>query len=591
MNVNSSYQSVLSLLCSLAEQTPDRILYTFVSHDGQKIHELSCDKIWRRAQQIAYGLLMSHHLSSGDRVLLVYPPGLEFIEAFLGCLYAGIIPVPVPPPMPINPKAGLSGYTSMALDCQAKAQLTNGYYSTSKTFGRIRQALTFGTKWPKLPWIVTDRLQNDTNLLPVVSEQHEMAFLQYTSGSTRAPKGVCITFGNIWDQVTTNRSRLDMSPEDKTLIWMPHYHDFTLISGILNTASGNNQLILFSPSDYLRRPALWGDLLHRFKATHIGAPDFGYKLFTQRTTSNERANWDLSSLRVVMSAAEPINPHTVDNFLTAFAGAKLNPASFCPSYGLAEHTVSVSVWGRKRFKVDKNTLESQLLLKPAQADAPYIELFGCGAPNPGVKVCIVDPVTLTSLSHDQIGEIWVSSPSKALGYFNQPDETTSKFEAQMVNACDEDTTSSSWLRTGDLGAVYQNELVIVGRLDDRVMLGGRTIFPQDIEYIISGCDTRIKAGRVIAFGLEASADQEEELIAVLELKSKNPKASELFIIGQVIRACLQQELRLSKITLVFAKQGCIPKTTSGKVQRKKCRTHWMSGTIPYHSICRGAAQM
>lgn len=588
MKPHDYYHSLLSLLGSLAGKTPDRIMYTFVSNDGQNVAELSCHNIWRRAQQIAQGLLISHHLSPGDRVLLVYPPGLEFIEAFLGCLYAGIIPVPVPPPMPVNPEAGLSGYTTMAMDCKAAAQLTNELYSTSRAFGRMRQALTFGTKWPKLPWIVTDRLQQDSNLLPVEPKKDDIAFLQYTSGSTRAPRGVCITFGNIWDQISTNKIKLDMSPDDRGLIWMPHYHDFTLISGILNAASGNNQLIMFSPLDFLRRPALWGDLLHRYKATHTAAPDFGYKLFTQRTAPSERAAWDLSSLRVVMSAAEPIHAHTVDNFLNAFASSKLNPAAFCPSYGLAEHTVSVSVWGRQRFKVDKDTLEKQLTLKPALDGAPYLELFGCGAPNPGVTVQIVDPIQLTLLPSDRIGEIWVDSPSKAQGYFSHPDETAFKFEAKLAqDVIEKESIPSSWLRTGDLGAFYQGEVVVVGRLDDMIVLGGRNVFPQDIEYVISSCDLRIKAGRVIAFGTRSSVDQAVELVAVLELKEKQPKASELSSIGQIIRASLQQELRLTKITLVFAKQGAVPKTTSGKLQRKKCRSDWLSGTILCHSVNQG----
>ncbi|MFI4918384.1 MAG: fatty acyl-AMP ligase [Legionellales bacterium] len=588
MDTHSSYQSLLALLDSLAEKTPERDMYTFIGDDGQVVATLNCHEIWLRAQQIAHGLLVRHHLSPGDCVLLVYPPGLAFVEALLGCLYAGIIPVPVPPPMPVNPEAGLSGYTARAIDCKAVAQLTNEPYSTSRTFGRIRQALTFGTKWPKLPWIVTDRLHGDASVPPLVAKENDIAFLQYTSGSTRAPRGVCITYGNIWDQIVLNRVELDMSAEARSLIWMPHYHDFTLISGILNAAAGNNQLIMFSPMGFLRRPALWGELLHRFQATHTAAPDFGYKLFTQRTTAEERAAWDLSSLRVVMSAAEPIHAHTVDAFLNSFASSGLNPAAFCPAYGLAEHTVTVSVWGRQRFQVDRDALEQQLLLKPAGKHVPSIELFGCGAPSRGVDLQIVDPIHLTPLPCDQIGEIWVNSPSKAQGYFSHPDETAFKFAARLTQELTENTTTApSWLRTGDLGALYHGEIVVVGRLDDMIVLGGRNVFPQDIEYIIGSCDPRIKPGRVIAFGTQSLAEQESELVAVFELRAQSPNSSELSAVGQIIRVSLQQELGLTKITLVFAQQGSVPKTTSGKLQRKKCCADWMSGIIPCLKVDRG----
>jgi len=577
MNLNA-YQSALSMLHHLAITTPERPIYTFVSNNGRDVKVINCLTVWQRAQQIAYDLLVTHQLSQGDCVLLVYPPGLEFVEAFLGCLYAGIIPVPVPPPMPINPESGLNGYQYMAKDCNAVAQLTNQQYSLSRTFGRIRQALTFGKKWPKLPWIITDKLKQYTELKPIAPHSDEIAFLQYTSGSTRAPKGVCITFGNIWHQISMNRIELDMNLDSTSVIWLPHYHDFSLISGILNAACGNNQLILFSPLEFLRRPALWGELLHRYQATHTAAPDFGYKLFTKRTTEEACEAWDFSSLRVVMSAAEPIEAKTVDDFLNTFAKQKLNPNSFCPSYGLAEHTVAVTSWGRKRFKFDRNKLEQELILHPAK-DTAYVELFGCGQQNQNVNICIVDPIHKKVLSEGCVGEIWVDSPSKAQGYFNQPDETISKFSAKLAH---EDSTS--WLRTGDLGAFYHDELFIVGRLDDMIILDGRNIFPQDIESIIGSCDSRIKPGRVIAFDI-LNANQEKEIIAVLELRKKNTNSNELLAIVQNIRNSLQQELRLIKITIAFANNGNIPKTTSGKLQRKKCRANWLLGEVDcYHIV-------
>lgn len=532
--------SVVEIAKKLASETPDRTTFTFVDDGGKVAATLTCKQAYERASQIAEKLVHEYHLQKGDRALLVYPQGLEFVEAFLACLLAGVVPVPVPAPMPLRPEVGLLGYTAIAKDSGAKVQLTSQFYSRTRSFGRILQALKNGPKWPDLPWIVTDVIRGKL-FEPKTPAPSDLAFLQYTSGSTRAPRGVCVSFGNISDHTKLLASELQLGrPESTAVFWMPHYHDFALIGGIINALCGIHHYVSFSATGFLRRPALWGELIHRFRATHMGAPDFGYRLFTLQTTPEQRAAWDLSPMVAAICAAEPIKPKTVDEFLKAFEVSRLDPAAFCPSYGLAEHVVAVTLHGRKRFMVEG------------------AERLGCGIPAPGVEVKIVD------------GEIWVDSTSKAQGYFGRADESELKFGGTLPGS------DRRWLRTGDYGLLIEGELVVLGRMDDMIIFRGKNIFPQDAEGIVADSDARVRPGRVLAFALP---DQESELAVVLELKEGHENEAEINEVAQNARALLQQELGIPRATLIFVPQGTIPKTSSGKLQRSKCKAEWLAGRL------------
>ncbi len=418
-------KTILDIFRTQSIHTPDKTLYTLVDADGHDRAQLTYGQLARAADGIAATLLHQHGLRQGDRVLLVYPQSLDFIAALVGCMTAGIIPVPVYPPNPLNPGRTVTLFAQLAAQCDAKAVLTNGEYNRMRQFGSVKNFFVRSeANWPNLSWIRTDKINADkvaANHKDISFPQCSMddiAFLQFTSGSTSNPKGVMVTYANLDHQLRCNARELDFHPEARIVMWVPQYHDFGLISGILNALYGNGQVYMLSPIDFIKRPAVWFEVASRVRATHIAAPNFAYELAVRKTTAEQRAEWDLRTLEIVMSAAEPIQPQTVARFLDAFAAAGLRQEAFCPAYGLAEHTVGVSVRGRAALKVNRSELAAgRVRPLPGHVGTDTTELIGCGRPSAGVHVRIVEPETCMPCAPGEIGEIWIDSPSKAAGYF------------------------------------------------------------------------------------------------------------------------------------------------------------------------------
>jgi acyl-CoA synthetase (AMP-forming)/AMP-acid ligase II/predicted NAD/FAD-dependent oxidoreductase/acyl carrier protein len=584
--VNSSLiknETILSKLTLRVQEKPDRRLFTLVDDKGHDQASFTAGQLFRSAVSVAGYLRDDLGACAGDRILLCYPPSLDFVTALFGCLLSGIIPVPVAPPNPLKQGYDRRTFAAIAENSGAVAILTNGQYDQARKLASMRHLFRRGRGWPDLPWHRSDRLpfRQFQDLKGLQAGPDDLALLQYTSGSTAAPKGVMITHGNISHQLWLNGTELGVNESSQAVFWVPHFHDFGLISGILSAVYNNMAVTMMSPLDYLRRPALWFEVMSRVRATHTAAPDFAFRLAVRKTTAEQRGSWDLSSMQVVMSAAEPIQPSTIDAFTRAFFASNLDPKAFCPAYGLAEHTVGVSVFGRNRLHVNRASLERDRLVVLGEQDGPgSVTLIGCGPPSAGVDLRIVDPDTGRESEPDALGEIWVDSPSKAAGYYGQPESSRDLFQAQLAG----DDGQGAYLRTGDLGFIAGGELYIAGRLKDMINAYGRNIYPQDLEETLSAAHLSIRPGRTVAFSIPASGTSsaglpQEEIAVLVEVKAQRLPADQLEEIVQAVRTSILADHQLPLRCIIVLRKGTVMKTTSGKLRRQAHREVLLEGKL------------
>ncbi|MDP7702258.1 non-ribosomal peptide synthetase/type I polyketide synthase [Mycobacterium sp. TY815] len=578
--------SLLDRVRQLGAQIPDAAAISFVNGQGRVSESVTRAGVVTEMNEVAEFLRERCGLAPGDRALLVYPPGLDFVRSVLGCMAAGVIAVPVYPPDPFNPRKSIDSFRRVAADCGANTVLTSRRYAGARRLGAAKSLVTAkSVDWPAgLSWHVTSRGVGGRVRSGSVPETvpdwvpgpDTPALLQYTSGSTADPKGVVITHGNLAHQLDFNRRLLGLGLEARAVFWVPPYHDFGLISGILSALAGNAELTMMSPLSFLQRPALWFEAMDRVRATHTAAPNFGYELAVRRTTAEQRATWDLSSLQVVMSAAEPVRADTTDRFLDAFAVTGLRPDAFCPAYGLAEHTVGVTVCGRSRMQLDRNQLENQRIAAVGEGSDSHV-LMGCGKPTDDIDVRIVDGESGAELGDGQVGEIWVDSPSKAAGYWGAPEASRATFHARLAGA----DGGRGYLRTGDMGFRYDGELYVCGRIKDLLITAGRNIHPQDIEDSLRDCHRAIRPGGIAAFAVEEGAG---EAVAVLVEVRRDASPELLSGVVEAVRAAVLREHQLRCAVVILGPPGSVSKTTSGKVQRSRCRARFLDGSLQAQAL-------
>ncbi|KAJ0406452.1 hypothetical protein ATCC90586_001931 [Pythium insidiosum] len=535
-------------------------------------------------------------LKPGDRVLLVYPPGLEFIVAFLACLRAGVVAVPVYPPDPRKMKKDITMFIAVASNCGAQVALTCGMYYNIKKIAAIKQKLTLGRgqpSWPEhLSWVVTDdlvALDVDAALWRKPDDApsaRDLAFLQYTSGSTSAPKGVMLSHGNLNHNLRTISSALIAGRDTVVVSWLPQYHDMGLIGAYLGTLFNGGTGVYMSPFSFIKDPMLWIRLMSKHRATHLQAPNFAYALCARKVDRLEGAtDVNLSSVRHMINGAEPIQGDAMDAFYKAFAPFGLPPDVVKPTYGLAEHTVYVCGSGAQRLWVDKAILEKESVLQPvlgsniAARRAQLKEMIGCGIPSRkdhGIDLRIVDPETSKEQPDGRVGEIWISSASKAGGYFGEEmkEISAAAFRAKIVPSSDGDRSaeeaSTEYLRTGDFGVIFQKELFICGRMKDLVIIRGRNHYPQDIEATAESHE-ELRPGCSAAFSFSDGADDHdaEKLALVAELRDPDIK-NKASLCGR-IRSAIAREHGVKVTLIVLVKPRSIPKTTSGKISRARAK--------------------
>ena len=543
MSDNDNPKSLLEAL-SKPGKHDDRPMLNFLNSKGKVEDSLSRKQLDEKSSVLAAYLVRHQKLAKGDKCLLVFPPGLEFVLAFLACLKVGVIAVPVYPPHPGKSK-DVQMFAKVAHDCQAKHALTVHSYRFDQKMLAIQQSFAVFKNenvknlWPKdMSWVVVDSVlssspSNDsTNCSFEETLPSDIAFLQYTSGSTSDPKGVMITHDNLAHNLSIIINELQANEETIVVSWLPQYHDMGLIGSLLGIIYSGGTGYYMSPISFLQRPMLWLESVSTYHGTHLQAPNFAFKLTSRKFDNNKYRNpdgrgsgdvlLDLSSVKHIINAAEPVDEESVNLFAATFGPFGLDKGVIFPTYGLAEHTVFVCSGGQQVLSVLKEDLEVNDKVVIVEDDAASKlktdmrstrRVIGCGFPSKqNVDVRIVNPDNLIELDEDEVGEIWLNSRSKALGYYNMIDRTNRDFNAKLD--CVENR--SAYLRTGDLGFLHGKELFICGRLKDLIIVAGRNHFPQDLEATCEASSTNLRPGCSGAFSIEGSGS--EQVVIVTELR-------------------------------------------------------------------------
>jgi acyl-CoA synthetase (AMP-forming)/AMP-acid ligase II/3-oxoacyl-(acyl-carrier-protein) synthase/acyl carrier protein len=564
IDASSNFSTLVELLRFRSRYNIAQTAFTFLVDGEHETVSLTYAELDRKARAIAAQL--QQLCSVGERALILYPPGLDYIATFFGCLYAGVVAVPAYPPRNAR---NFPRIAAIARDAQATLILA------PEAIRSKVQSIWNSVDYAKdICWLATDAvfpaLANDWQELEF--HPHTLALLQYTSGSTSLPKGVMLTYGHLLHNLSLISASFQTHPQSQGVIWLPPYHDMGLIGGILQPIYVGASMTLMSPVTFLQRPLRWLQTISRCKATVSGGPNFAYELCIHRTTPEQRRELDLSSWEVAFNGAEPIQAETLDRFTAAFAPSGFRRAAFYPCYGLAEATLLVTGGQKAEPPLSKTFQKTALTQNMAIASISEEDsqtLVSCGRSLTTQEVVIVNPETLTRCQPEQIGEIWVVGNSVAQGYWNQTEQTNSTFRASPV-----DGGEISFLRTGDLGFLQNGELFVTGRLKNLMILRGRNYYPQDIEWAIDQSHPSLRSGCSAAFTVEAAG--EERLVIVRELDRQDRNLVLLDEIIAAIRLAVAEQYDLEVYGVILVKFGSIPKTSSGKIQHFACREAFLT---------------
>jgi acyl-CoA synthetase (AMP-forming)/AMP-acid ligase II len=575
--------TLVEILRWRAFQQPDQQIYTYLIDGEAEGGHLTHAALDRQARSI--GALLQSYRAAGERALLLYPAGLEFIAAFFGCLYAGVIAVPLPPPQRTLPRL-----RAIIGDAQPSLVLT-----TSTILSNAASLFTQAPELQKMRWLATDDV---TGALapewrdPAVTS-NTLALLQYTSGSISEPKGVMISHGNFLHNSDYIHRLFALDPNGITVTWLPAYHDMGLTNGIIQPVYKGRPCYLMPAVSFLMRPIRWLQAISRYKATISGGPNFAYELCTRGITPEQRETLDLSNWDVAYNGAEPVRADTMNRFAAAFASCGFRSSAFHPCYGLAEATLLVSAGSLRDEMLRTIQVAAFEQNRVVEADAQHQNvrsLVGSGHALHDTKIVIAHPESLTACAPDQVGEIWVSGASVTQGYWNRPEDTERACRAYL-----KDTGEGPFLRTGDLGFMSNGELFVTGRLKDLIIIGGRNLYPQDIELTVEQSHPALRPACCAAFSVDDTG--EEQLIVAAEVAPwyqpavGNPPNGETRIrpngrspldveaVVRAIRRAVAEEHDVRAHTVLLLRAGRIPKTTSGKVQRHACQASFLNGTL------------
>lgn len=596
--------TLLDILAQRAKETPNQTAYLFLKDEETISDRLTYQDLADKALAIATGLQQLG--ATGERVLLLYPPGLEFIEALFGCFAAGMIAVPAYPP---RPNQSLKRLQSIVKNSQAKLSLSltkiqanqdNKNYLGDLTEIDSRQLAQMNPQdWKPL------KLTPDT-----------LGILQYTSGSTGNPKGVMVSHGNLMSNCEDLSRGWHHEPDSTLVSWLPTFHDLGLVYGILTPLWRGFPSYLLSPLSFLLKPISWLKIISRYQATHSAAPNFAYDLCVRKFKPEDGENLDLTSWKMTLNGAQPVKAETLTSFSQTFAPYGFKPQTFSPGYGLAEATLKVAAvrdkddplllivekndFQKNQVKVVKQSTLSLLnaenpLLNNYQNQEAFLKkaspisqekktnmlldeelktqiLVSCGESEIDTEIQIINPQTLVPSDANEIGEIWVRGATVSQGYWNNLAATQLTFQAYCS-----DSKEGPFLRTGDLGFLYQGQLFVTGRLKDLIIIEGRNHYPQDIESTVENTDLALRKEACAAFSVEIKG--EERLVIVAEIERSYARKIDEVALKRKIREAIaiEHDIRVDKIALI--RQNCLPKTSSGKIQRQLCRSLFLNGQL------------
>lgn len=559
--------NLVGLLRWRAALQNDQRAYTFLADGESEEVTFTYGDLDRRARAI--GAKLQAEVPQGERVLLVYPSCLEYIAAFFGCLYAGVVAVPAYLPGSGRSDRQQNRLQAIGHDCSPRLALT-----ASAVMARVRHALLADEISFDVPLIPSDQISSElaSNWCEPDLHGESLAFLQYTSGSTSNPKGVMLSHGNILSIEQALQRAFHQTERSIIAGWLPLYHDMGLIGNVLQTLYSGASCILMSPAAFLQKPLRWLSAISRYRATTSGGPNFAYDLCVSRISPEDRKGLDLSSWQVAFNGAEPVRAETLDRFAEAFASAGFRREAFATCYGLAEASLMVSgPDGRSLptlIKADARALERGFVVDP-EVGAPLQRLVASGAPALDTTVLIVNPETLAECTPREIGEIWVRSLAVAQGYWNRPRKTEEVFHGQLADG------RKGFLRTGDLGFIHDGQLFITGRLRDLIIIRGQNHHPEDIEWTVRECQASPPVGATAAFSIDNSGV--ERLVILQEVPLRGNLDTDAA--ARAIRRAVAEVHELQVYAIVFVKAGSIPRTSSGKVRRFLARENFLSGAL------------
>lgn len=571
---NFMYPNLLEMLKSRAQLYPDRQAYIYLKDGEIEKESITYLELEQQVTEIAAYLQMLD--IQGERVLLLLPSGIEYILMFFACVYAGVIPVPVYPP---SKSRNVERLISIYEDAQPALIILPSDTITHK-LPEIMQHTQVMT--------IQDMQQHELQYIPMYLDisSDDITFLQYTSGSTSNPKGVMVTHRNLIHNFSLMAYEFQHSDRTRIITWLPFYHDMGLIGNVLQNIYNGGTCYIMTPFDFIQNPVRWLKAITKYRITYSGGPDFSYRLCSQKITPTEKQTLDLSSWTHAYSGSEPIHAETIHMFHEQFESCGFQAKSMQPGYGLAEFTLCATVSslndGPHIFEVSSTALRHHEIYSAIDIDvSDRSNHVSCGKISHFLCVKIVNPVTKISCDIGEVGEIWLKGDSVAAGYWHDEIKSQATFNATLA-----DTGEQGFLRTGDLGFVAEDELYITGRIKDVMIIRGQNYYPQDIERIIASAHPEINEMNIAAFSIEQQGS--EELIIILEMnrefkhlvrKQQLDLEKEIQHIAQNIRANVLEAIQINTWDIQIIQPLSIPKTSSNKIQRSKCKEMYMNGTL------------